>query len=298
MDLEKLIFLSGTELSDGTLLVGAQDDDVDIMDDPHTLILKRSSHGEWSEAGHVEWASAGVSENARGDGISLLGPTGSYLDYTLTNHLREDVIKDVDEEDPPTVFRFCKTVNGALFAGGTDRFLFQFVDSTWREIGIDDMKTGPAPRSFENLCGFGPNELYAFGWDGIVWSNISGAWQQVASPTNLILTDGDTYDEKVFIGGQIGTILVGRGDNWSVIKNDVLPQDIWSVRAFGDAVYFSCMTGILRLKGDELTLIKQLGPDMRTAMSLFVGPSGLWSVGASDIVLFDGDEWHTIAQSD
>ena len=64
-----------------------------------------------------------------------------------------------------------------------------------------------------------------------------------------------------------------------------------------DAFYMSTISGIYKLENGELSLFQGLNETIRTAYSLFVGPSGLWSVGSSDIALFDGDDWHTIAQS-
>ena len=78
----------------------------------------------------------------------------------------------------------------------------------------------------------------------------------------------------------------------------MLTKDIWSVRKYGDAVYFSTLSGILKWKDNKLSIFKQLNTDMHTSMILFTGPSGLWSVGTSDIALFDGENWQTIVQKD
>lgn len=295
MDLGKYTFLSGVELDDGTIIVASQNKEFDVSEDPHTLFLFRAPDGTWTQPAHLPWASAGVSSNADSTGIASMSPAGKFVELRQDGH---DNYNAFEEQQMKTVFRFSKAVDNVLYSGGTNRHLFRARNKTWTDISTDVMREGKGSKSFDGLTGFDENELYAFGWRGIIWSNYGGAWHQIESPTNLILSDGDVHDGTVFIGGQIGTILSGRGETWEVTENPVLPQDIWSVRAFKDAVYFSCMSGILRLKDGELELVKQLGPDMRTAMSLFVGPSGLWSVGASDIVLFDGDEWHTIAQSD
>lgn len=298
MTLDGLLFITGVELPDRTLLIAARDADADMDEDPHTLILQRSPDGQWTEPGHVEWASIAVCGNGPDNGMGLLGRYGKFLEFRQDGHTRADVISDVDEEDPPTVFRFLKSINGQLYAGGTDRYLYRFISGRWTEIGPEDMKCVGEIGSIENLTGFGTQELYGVGWSGEIWTNAHGAWRQIESPTNIILNDADVFNGDVYIGGLVGTILKGRGDSWGIIDHDILEQDIWSVRAFGNAVYFSAISGIMKLEDGTMTLFKTLGPDMRTAMSLFTGPSGLWSVGASDIVLFDGDQWHTIAQSD
>lgn len=296
--LSDLHFLTGLELPDRTLLIAAREVDMDMDNDPHTLVLMRSPEGEWSEPGHVGWSSIGVSANGQGSGIGLLGRYGKFLEFRKDGHIRADIIPNVNEENPPTVFRFIKSISGQLYAGGTNRYLYQFKTNRWCEVGPESIKCNKQEiGSIESLTGFGPNELYTIGWSGEIWSKRNGVWDKIESPTNITLNDADTLKKTVYIGGLAGTIIEGRGDVWSVVENNVLQQDIWSVQSYGDAVYFSTMSGILRLKNGVLELMKQLGPDVSTTMSLFVGPSGLWSIGASDIVLYDGTQWHTIEQN-
>jgi len=296
MDLNSVKYLSGVELENGNLIMAAQNSTADIESYPHTLLRVRSVYGDWSEAGYVEWATSDVSYNIGNNGIILLSAEGDVLDFSLSGHQRTK-ITDGDSEDIVN-FRFIRNIDGVTYAGGVNNSLFQFAGSNWSKVHDGDIIDAPDLKSHEGLVGFNASELYAFGWGGALYSNVGGLWEKIETPTNVILTDGDVLGDTVFIAGQVGTIIKGRADKWEVVENDLLKQDIWSVRAFENAVYFSCLSGILRLKKDELTLVKGLGSGMRTAMSLFVGPSGLWSVGASDIVLFDGEDWHTIAQSD
>ncbi len=299
MDLDHYTFLSGVELECGTLLFSAQDTNLDIDDAPHTIFLQRNPMNEWSRRAHTRWLTAGVSKTPDNDGLSVINSWGRNVELMRDKNGKSDIFPEVDSgQETPWTVRFCKSIDGVSYAGGTGRHLCRKVAGSWEPLGPAAMQEGPQPASFDGITGFNASELYAFGWRSVTWSNHSGDWEQVEMPTNVILTDGDIFQDKIYIGGQIGTILEGRGADWIIIENEILEQDIWSVCAFQDAVYFSCMFGILRLKDGELELFKQLGPDMRTAMSLFVGPSGLWSVGASDIVLFDGTDWHTIAQSD
>lgn len=296
MDVDNLTFLGGVELADGSLFLGVQRNDLDVKETPHTLMRLRTPDGQWSKKGNGNWISTGVCGNVNGDGIALLGPEGEFLDLRLDGHTRNEVL--AGKEDISCTLRFLKPIGDAIYAGGTNQHIFYFDGKSWVEIGVPEMRDAPRPRSFDGIAGFDSHALYAFGWKGRIWTNDGGQWREVESSTNVLLHDGDVHGGDVYIGGQLGTILKGRGDDWDVVENDILDQDIWSVRSFGDAVYFSMASGILRLKGGELEFVKKLGPDMRTAMSLFVGPSGLYSVGASDIVLFDGTDWHTIAQSE
>lgn len=297
MTLNNSVFLSGVELPDGSLMMGAQNGDFDIAATPHGIIKARSPEGEWRDAGQVRWTSACVAANPAGDGVTLISAYGRWLELRKDGHAKGSIIEDVDEDDPPTVFRFAKTIAGQLYAGGTDRFLFRQASTGWERVSSEAMVNSPEAGSAEGLAGFGPDELYAVGWDGEIHTNHGGEWHRVQSPVELILNDADVLGDRVYIGGQTGVILEGRGSEWGVIENEEMPDDIWSVCGFQDAVYFASTSGILRLRDGELSLVRALGPDLRSTMTLFTGPSGLWSVGSSDIALFDGESWRTIAQS-
>lgn len=140
-------------------------------------------------------------------------------------------------------------------------------------------------------------ELYAFGWEGVLWTNVGGTWREVGSPTRLILNDGAAAIDKVYLGGQLGIILEGRGETWRAVDNPESDSDIWSVRTFDGATYFSTARGILKLEKGHVSTFARPNPGMRATLNLFVGPTGLWSVSARDIALFDGEGWTTIAQT-
>jgi outer membrane protein assembly factor BamB len=299
MTLEKSVFLTGTELDDGRLMIGAQNGNFDIALTPHTIIKIRTAdpEGAWSDRGQMKWTSACVAQNVTNNGVIFVGPYGRWIEMRTDGHTKGDIIDEVDEDDPPTVFRFAKSIDGHMYAGGLDRYIYKLTGKRWDLVSTQEMIGYEVAGSAENLTGFGADELYMMGWDGEIWTNQGSTWHRVESPTNLLLHDADVLDDRVYVGGQIGVILEGRGNDWTIIENELLEQDIWSVRAFDGAVYFSTMSGILCLRDGNLSVAQALGPDMRSAMSLFVGPSGLWSVGASDIVLFGGADWLTIAQS-
>ena len=151
-----------------------------------------------------------------------------------------------DYRDLRLTFRFIKLIDDTLYAGGTNNYIFSFTNNKWTEIGIDAMRKEPTPTSLENVTGFHAKELYTFGWKGSIWTNSSGDWQKVSSPTKYILIDGDVHNDQVYIAGQSGIILRGRKDQWDVIPNNENNYDIWSVQSYGDSVYFATTRGILR----------------------------------------------------
>jgi len=296
MNIDNLRFLSGAEMSNKSNFIVCQDSNLDISKYQHSLFRMRTADGEWLKKGNSPWVSTGISTSSNGNGIVSLGPDGEFLELQFDgSHTRDNVLKNYKNIN--LTFRFIKLIDGILYAGGTDNYIFSFINNKWTEIDTDAMRDVSVPKSFENVTGFHAKELYAFGWEGAIWSNSTGKWKKISSSTEYILNDGDVHNQHVYIAGQLGTILKGRNDQWEIIDNRGLDLDIWSVQSFRDSVYFSTARGILKLENNKLTMFKSLGSDMRTTMNLFVGPSGLWSVGTTDITLFDGEQWHTIEQN-
>ncbi|WP_299190493.1 hypothetical protein [uncultured Aquimarina sp.] len=295
-DLTNLIYISGAEVNDGNVLICCQYKEFNFNTHPHTVYRVFTKKGEEIDLGHNERATSGITRSITNNGVVALDPKGEFLEYQSNEeYLRNNILEDY--VDLRLTFRFIKLIGDTLYAGGTNNYIFSFTNDKWTEIGIDDMRKEPAPMSFENITGFHKEELYIFGWKGVIWTNSSGEWKKSSSPTKYILNDGDVHNEDVYIAGQSGTILRGRNDKWEIIPNNENNYDIWSVQSYGDSIYFATVNGILRLKDDKLTLFKELSPDMRTTMNLFVGPSGLWSVGESDIAVYDGNQWKTFKQN-
>lgn len=290
---DSFTFLSGTELGDGTLLIVAQETAI-FEANPHCAVIKRTADMEWGPLGLVGWVNSGTSQNEDASAVLAVDPNGEFLSATSEGIRWTDISRDADLNQQ---FRFIKSVAGTVYAGGTNRHVHQRIGPIeWKDISDPEMWDSEEAIGFESIAGFGQNELYAVGWDGEIWTNVGG-WRKLDSPTNLILADATTHGEKVYACGQLGTIIRGRGDSWELVEHDITTDTLWSACSFGNAVYFAGEFGILKLEGGEVSVFRLLNANMRSAYSLFTGPSGLWSVGPTDICLFDGENWHTIAQS-
>lgn len=140
------------------------------------------------------------------------------------------------------------------------------------------MQGEPMPSCFENITGFNADELYAFGWKGVVWTNKDNKWRQIHTPTDYMLYAGDVLEDKVYIAGQLGVILEGRGDNFKLLNTSHLEDDdIYDVCTFQNTVYLSTISGILCIKNGKVEMFKKRTEDFKT-YRIFVGPNGLYSV--------------------
>lgn len=293
-DLSKVTFVSGTELSNGELIMIAHPKGMDPGKNPKSIFLIRDTNGKWFNVGSVKWLPEWVSGNPKQDSIVMIHWGGSCLEFNEKKNSFSSVYQtEEDKDDPPSELRFSKVVNDQLYVGGTNRFLFQQVGTQWNEISIEAMKGEPMPSSFENITGFSADELYAFGWEGVIWTNKDKVWKQAKSPTESMLFDGAVLDDKVYIGGQLGIILEGRGEVFTEVTSDLSNSDLLSVCAFDGAVYFSNTQHILRLKDSKLEVFQKSTPEFKT-YKLFTGPSGLWSVSSNHLALYNGIEWKII----
>ncbi|MGH1339473.1 MAG: hypothetical protein ACRBFS_25370 [Aureispira sp.] len=294
IDISKFTFVSGAELPNKELIMIAHPFGMDPGKNPKTTFLTYNSNDGWSSLGSVKWLPEGVCSNAKQDSIFIAHLGGTCLELNKNKNTFSNIYAtEEDKDDPPSELRFSKVIGGELYVGGTNRYLFKQVGAHWEEISIEAMKGEPIPSSFENITGFNAKELYAFGWEGVIWTNKGGTWKEVDSTTEDILLDGAVLDDKVYIGSEMGTILIGRDDKWEELENELSDYGIDSVCSFGDSVYFSNTENILRLKDRKLEVFIESTNELNT-FKLFTGPSGLWSVSDKNLAVYNGKEWNII----
>ncbi len=150
---------------------------------------------------------------------------------------------------------------------------------------------------FEAVTAVGPTEVYAGGWDGELWEHDGTRWARKDSPTNQIITGlGHAADSPVYGCGRNGLVLRGRHDAWEVILHRQCPDDLWSIVPFKGHVYAASLRRLYRITNDtriELVDVAHLGAD--SFAELISDGETLWSVGAKDLLAFNGSEWLRIA---
>ncbi len=299
MDTDGLLLLSAAELNDGTLVVASQEDGVDTGIEPHTVILSRDPDGEWTDCGAFARLTVDMCVNETGDGVVLVDNHGNVSDYFLPANRRQTAMYEPGAYESHQV-RFLKNIGGAIYSGGTNRHLHvRDRGQHWTELSSETMRPDTEdPIGFESLDGFGPDELYAVGWSGALWTRAEGRWSEIDSPTNLILTTVTAGTDRLFAAGQLGTILEGRGNDWRIVEHDETDADIWAAASFGGATYFATGRAILKWEDGEISVAHHIDDTVRTAQDLKVGPSGLWSIGQQDLVLFDGEDWISVLQTE
>lgn len=192
--------------------------------------------------------------------------------------------------------RHVRTIGRRTFAVGMGRQVYRRDDKDqWACL---DQEIRPATgelKGFECIDGFSENNIYAVGWDGEIWHFDGTRWSQENSPTSEILTrilcTGDGY---IYASGRRGLLLRKREQQWEVLAQGTITDDIWDLAWFQDRLYLSTLQGIFTLHKEEITAV-DFGADIpRSCYHLSTADGVLWSFGAKDLMAFDGKTWSRI----
>lgn len=192
--------------------------------------------------------------------------------------------------------------NGRAYAVGTCRQAYvRDGEGQWRCID-PSAQGGDVPitdTSFESIDGFNEQEIYVVGWEGEIWQYDGDRFTRRASPTDLALhkvrcpADGHAY-----ACGQLGTLLRGRNDRWEVIEHGGTREDLWGMEFFDGHLYVSSSRAVYRLEHGKLEPV-DFGDDLPgTCYHLSAADGIMWSIGAKDVMEFDGSAWKRILRID
>lgn len=191
--------------------------------------------------------------------------------------------------------RKIRNISNAVYAVGMKRQVYRRIaENNWTPIDDTVYSPGQNVVGFESLDGFNEEDLYAVGWEGEIWHFDGASWSQIDSPTNLILLDVCCAgDNNVYISGQMGLLIAGRGNKWKIIDTQ-FKENIWSMVWFQDSLYLSAYSGIYRLHDNQIERINFKGDIPATFYHLAAGDGLLVSIGGKDVMGFDGNAWFRI----
>ena len=274
-----------------------------VQDD---LAEKREPHGafftwvdgRWGQE-NVQWAAVSlcVARTPKHQMIAV----GEYGDVLVagSGELYHEEIK-VGRLLPETrgTLRCVRAIDGIPYAAGMDRQVYRRVGpKKWMCIDAS-MRPKPGSRrvvGFESIDGFSEQDIYAVGWDGCIWHYNGVTWKEIESPTNLILAAvccaGDGW---VYASGQEGILLRGRDQRWEVLQHGH-SQNLTSIAWYGGELFVSSEQLVYTLAKHKLKPAT-FGKDIPgTAYHLHSADGVLWSIGAKDIMAFNGRRWSRIA---
>lgn len=297
MDVTGLEFVRGVELADKRFVVAAQDPAFSQAATPHTGYSYWSAQNGWDEIGVKGRVTVDLTTNE--DATMILSTDQAGIIYETDGTTGLNTGLGGSETDPlDQEIRCVQRIGDHIFAAGVARQVYMRQSGgSWHKISTTDMMQPDKPMAFQGICGNEPNAVYAAGFGGELWRWNGKIWRQIASPTNIVFNAIASGPNACVAVGMAGQVAIGIGDAWDMVEHDATNEPFWSVQAYHDAFYLTALSGIYRLKDGHLEAFRDVDDTMRTVYGLSTGPSGLWSVGSSDIALFDGETWQTIAQS-
>jgi len=259
---------------------------------PHSRLFS-IDRGQWG-AWNLDWLACSMTITKDTDRLLVLGVDGQVLRVGGGEYEQEIPIGTL--RGPLREIR--AVPGGGVFAVGIARQVLQRlgpgrwsrIDEPIRPEGDEVMST-----NFESVDGFDSSEIYTVGWEGEIWWYDGRDWHSIDSPTNLALYKVRCGgDGVVYACGQAGTLLRGRHDRWEAIDHDVRQHDFWGLAWFKDKLFLSTTRFVYDLLDDELARVHYGDDPPLTCYHLDAAAGLMMSVGAEDVVVFDGSNWSTV----
>jgi hypothetical protein len=191
--------------------------------------------------------------------------------------------------------RGVRRIGARIYAVGMDRQAYRRETANqWSNIGPPSDKSDEV-HGFEAVDGFDESQIYAVGWEGEIWKYDGQAWSALPSPTNLVLTDVCCAgDGSVYACGREGLLLKGRDQKWEILPANGVTHDFWSLAWFAERLWLASLYGLYVLGKDGPVPVDTGERKGITSYRLTVADGVLWSVGAKDVLSFDGRTWTRI----
>ena len=299
MDKSLYSFLDGVIVDKTTFRFIGLDDEKALKGIKHGLIFTCKDRG-WRavEVGErlVSCTSTGVQE------YSFVAIAESGREVMIGNNgLKQHIIAsgaDSPEANGPVTQVRCWN-NDQIYSVGTARQAYRKrAMNEWDRIDESCKPQSAEARSsaaFLAVDGYSKDEVYAVGWDGEIWMFSGTLWQQLISPTNAMLHAlCCSCDGNVYVCGQNGTVLKGRGAVWEVIEQSATSEDLRGLCEFNEVVYLCSADLVYSLTREGLVPVL-MGIPCTTSGRLTSACGLLMSVGLKDVALFDGTNWVVVA---
>src|SRR3954453_9214350 len=143
----------------------------------------------------------------------------------------------------------------------------------------------PSVAAFEAIDGYDDTELYAAGTGGALWRYDGAFWRQIPVTTNVRLTGiTASADGTVYVCGQSGVLLRGRGDLFELIEHDEDIRYFWDVGWWKDRLFLLSSYVLYTWQDSKLSPYPFAGlredESLPTTFLRFLrSPSWLWTVG-------------------
>ena len=236
--------------------------------EPGTRVFRWTD--QWANY-YVPFVAGGVVA-VRGDrpAIAVMGVDGSIHFAGPEGFAAEHVDRSSEGPIHRGVLRDIRLIGQTIFVAGLGRQIYRRQASgSWERFdhGVVEPLGSEDIGGFESIDGFGEAEIYAVGMAGDMFWCKDGRWSRISSMTNLILTKvlcGP--DGVVYIAGQGGFLLRGRGDSWSQVEHGLTADTFWDLAWHDGSLWLSTTDALYRLDAQgnpERVSVNGAAPDFR-----------------------------------
>lgn len=156
---------------------------------------------------------------------------------------------------------------------------------------------------FKDIDGYSENDLYGCGYTGEIMHYDGKHWSKLNTPTKETLNAiCCAEDGQVYVAGNHGVLLKGRGDQWVQIEQDTCTSSLDNIVWYKDRVYVASWVGLYELVDEQLKEVNP-GPGIPPfyyGKGLSARDGILVTAGHSSALQFDGETWTVLVgrQSD
>jgi hypothetical protein len=223
----------------------------------------------------------------------VLGEDGQVLVIEKERVWERPIVRDETAASRGPL-RKVRAIGTTVVAVGMDRQVFMNgEDDVWRDLSPGGTKAKPVT-GFEAVAGGSVQDLYCAGWRGEVWHRRGDEWQQLDSPTNILIHDLCLDGDVLWGCGLAGLVLRYSGGAWEVFDQGAFNLDLYSVAVFAGRVFFASLYGNYELRDGKLFDVEYDITPPTTGHTLCSVADAMAAVGAKDMLLFDGSVWRRL----
>jgi len=233
------------------------------------------------------------------DGASLaLGFDGTLFSITRGKVNVSTVFPMGIESNPRRWLFSIRAIGRDVYCVGMLREIYRLgVNGSWEIFnqGAEPNDKDGLVVGFRDIDGIASSTLTCVGLGGEIWHYEGRSWTRADSPTNMRLDavrqlDGDT----VIACGEKGTIVRGYGNFWECIDTEDVKHDLVSIEIFNGKTFIASRSTIYEIDGNRLQPVNMGISHKLSVGYLSAAGDSLWSVGNSDVIVFDGSIWTEI----
>lgn len=150
---------------------------------------------------------------------------------------------------------------------------------------------------WQDAAGFSEQDIYVAGGDGDVWRFDGKKFTQCSFPSNeLLFNVCCASDGNVYVGGNMGSIYVGRENKWKKLADGSFSVRWKDIAFFAGRLWCGSDYGLWELKDGKLVRADVPADVQLVSGAIDISPDGklMLTAGPDGAALFDGQRWEVL----